>query len=47
MATINLQLSTCSVIAFHRYIQVFLQAENSMIGRAYGRSADTSLAEIH
>ena len=43
------QLSACSVIAFLKYIQVFTSAENSMAGRAYvhGRSADTSLAEIH
>ena len=25
-------VSTCSVIAFHKYIQVFIQAENSMTG---------------
>ena len=29
------QLSTCSVVAFHKYIQVFFQAESSMTGRAY------------
>ena len=31
------QLSSCSVIAFHKYIQMFLLAENSMTGRAYMR----------
>ena len=36
MAIINLECK-----AFHKYIQVFLQAENSM------RNADISLAEIH
>ena len=33
----------------HIHSSVFFGAENSMTGRAYvhGRSADTSLAEIH
>ena len=29
------QLSTCSVVAIHKKIPVFFQAENSMTGRAY------------
>ena len=29
------QLSTCSVITIHTYIQVLLQAGNSMTGRAH------------
>ena len=38
------QLSTCNVTAFLKYIQVFLQGENSMTGSAY---MDTSLVKIH
>ena len=28
-------MSTINIIAFHKYIQVFLQAENNMTGKAY------------
>ena len=44
-----MEKSTCSVITFHKHIQVFLLVENSMTGRAqlHGGSVEPSLAEIH
>ena len=44
MATINLQCKSLSQI---RTFKCLLQAENSVKENIHGRSADTTLAEIH